>query len=464
MSRGSTRSRSSGLRRAILTPVPPDPRAALARAWDALPEALRTPRQFLGRQYAGCGALIGAMPRCDFACRGCYLGGDANRVPAAPLAEIRRQLRALRAWLGEGGNVQLTDGELTLRDPDELVEIARAAREAGLVPMLMTHGDRVLRDPGLLRRLVLEGGLSEMSVHVDTTQRGRRDRRFRDVRSERDLDPLRDAFADLVRRIRRETGRPLHVATTVTVSRENLDDVPGVIRWLVANADAFKMVSFQPIAQVGRTEADLGGGVDAAALWQRIERGLADALGSPRPLEHHKGHLGHPDCSHFVQGVVRVRATGERRFVPLFEPGDARELAAIEGLLERVGGLTFRLDSSTRAVARALGVVAASPRFLATGLLPALPRVLRRIAPDGRLRFLWGLARGRERLHYLNLVSHHFMSADEIRTPRGRERLASCAFRVPIGGELVSMCEANALGVRERYYETLRSPASRSAA
>ena len=44
------------------------------------------------------------------------------------------------------------------------------------------------------------------------------------------------------------------------------------------------------------------------------------------------------------------------------------------------------------------------------------------------------------------------MSAAELATPTGRERAALCVFQVPIGERLVSMCEVNALGVRERYY------------
>jgi hypothetical protein len=39
-------------------------RAALVGAWERLPEAFHGPTQFLGRHYAGCGATIGAMPKC----------------------------------------------------------------------------------------------------------------------------------------------------------------------------------------------------------------------------------------------------------------------------------------------------------------------------------------------------------------------------------------------------------------
>ena len=47
------------------------------------------------------------MPKCDFACKECYLGEDANRARPRPLADIKRQLDDLRAWLGPAGNVQL---------------------------------------------------------------------------------------------------------------------------------------------------------------------------------------------------------------------------------------------------------------------------------------------------------------------------------------------------------------------
>jgi MoaA/NifB/PqqE/SkfB family radical SAM enzyme len=116
-------------------------RAALAAAWERVPESLRSPTQFMGRQYVGCGATIGVMPKCDFSCTGCYLNADANRAQPAPLSEIKEQLRQIRAWLGPCGNVQLTDGEISLREESQLIEIIAYARTLGLVPMLMSHGE-----------------------------------------------------------------------------------------------------------------------------------------------------------------------------------------------------------------------------------------------------------------------------------------------------------------------------------
>jgi hypothetical protein len=433
---------------AFREPVPADTRRALAAAWARVPAALRTSRQFLGRQYAGCGATVGAMPRCDFACRGCYLGPDANRVPPASLDEVKGQLARLRAWLGHGGNLQLTDGEVTLRPVTEVVELIRHARSLGLVPMLMTHGDAFRRVPGLLERLMTEGGLTEVSLHIDTTQRGRRG--YPDARDEAALGPLRDEFAALVRRARRTTGRRLEVATTVTVTRDNLESVPEIVRWLVANADAFKMVSFQPVAPVGRTEAALGA-VTADALWSRIAAGLSLEASA---LAAHEGWLGHPACSRFVQGVV-VRQPGRG---PVFHAlRRTEDEADVDAWLTRFGGLTFRLDRRPVALARLAGVVASAPGLLLRRVVPLLLRWPARLDRAHPWRLVIRYLGGRTRLDYLNLVSHHFMSRDELTTSAGRERLGMCIFKAAVAGDLVSMCELNALGGRDRYYDGLRA-------
>ncbi len=407
-------------------------RSVLAAAWARLPEPLRTPTQYLGRHYAGCGATIGAMPKCDFACAGCYLGEDANRTHPRPLAEIRTQLRELRAWLGPAGNVQLTDGEVSLRREVEVIELIRYAREIGLVPMLMTHGESFRRRPGLLERLMVEGGLTEIGVHVDTTQRGRRDR-FALAKTEADLNPLRVEFAALIRAARRQTGRRLEAASTVTVTRDNLAGVPDIIRCLLAHTDAFKMVSFQPVADVGRTEHNLRG-VHPDELWEKIAEGAGD-----RSIRRGEGSLGHPSCSRFVQGfAVRNPLPGRPRFFPYYRRDQPDEINALQELFDRVGGMSFRLDNRWSALRRAGWMLARHGGFALTRLLPQAWKLWRRA----------GTMRG----NYFALVSHHFMSAAEIATPVGRERLEACAFKVSINGRLESMCAVNALGLREAFY------------
>src|SRR3989442_15830710 len=95
-----------------------------------------------------------------------------------------------------------------------------------------------------------------------------------------ELDGLRAEFAELIRSARRRTGRRLEAASTVTVTRRNLLEVPGIVRWFLRNADAFKMVSFQPVAAVGRTDLALEGG-GPGELWTRIAEGAGDPAPPP---------------------------------------------------------------------------------------------------------------------------------------------------------------------------------------
>ena len=74
-------------------------------------------------------------------------------------------------------------------------------------------------------------------------------------------------------------------------------------------------------------------------------------------------------------------------------------------------------------------------------LLKLLPQMVKLLLRAGSLK-----------ANYLCIVSHHFMSAGDLATPQGRERLAACAFRVPINGALQPMCAVNALGLREAFY------------
>jgi hypothetical protein len=415
-----------------------DVRVALAAAWQRIPVSFRGPTQFMGRQYAGCGATIGAMPKCDFSCTGCYLNADANKARPAPLPEIKRQLQEIRAWLGPCGNVQLTDGEVSLRRESDVIEIIAYARSLGLVPMLMSHGETFRRQPGLLERLMERGGLTEVSIHVDTTQHGRRDA-YAMAQTEPELHGLRAEFAKLVRTARARTGLRLEAASTVTVTQDNIKNVPGIVRWFLANADAFKMVSFQPLAEVGRTDASLKG-VSADELWLRIAEGTGDPM-----IRRGEGWMGHPACSRFVQGLAVQRGDAVA-FVPLYRRDRLDEMRALDELLERLGGVSFRLDNRARAWRRASRIAVGHGGFLVCRLLPYLVRLLR------RARSLHA--------NYFCIVSHHFMSAAEMNTPQGQERLATCAFRVPINGRLESMCAVNASDLRKTYYRQISGTGS----
>ena len=449
----------TSLFRIFRQPVGDEARGLLARNWATLGERMRVPQQMFGRQGNGCSATIGAMPRCDFACRGCYLNADANKIPAEPVDAIKEQIRLLRPHMGHAGNLQLTDGEVTLRPVEEVVELLRYARDIGLIPMLMTHGDSFRRRPGLLERLMVEGGLTEVSIHVDTTQRGRVGERWRKAATEAELNPLREEFAGMIRDAQRTTGLPLRAATTMTVTRDNLDGVTDVVRWLTRNTDAFRLISFQPIAQVGRTEDGFGGGVSVEALWDRVADGVGVDGGSKR-MQELGVWFGHEACNRMVNGVLLSHDDGRTSFHALRDAQNATDRRVVDGFLARFGGISFRLDTKSEAVARGLGVLAKSPWFIGSSVAAWARQWSQRAdvkSEQGRsaVRGAIRIARGRTRLTPLVLVSHHFMNREEIESPVGKERIAHCVFTVPINGQMMSMCEVNALGIREHYYAQL---------
>lgn len=440
-------------------PVTPEKRRLLAERWERLDPALRLPGQGLGQKATGCGATVGIQPRCDFACTGCYLGHEANHVPALPTAAILAQLDALRRHLGPKSNVQITDGEVTLRPVEELVEILAYARSIGVVPMVMTHGDTFRRRPGLLERLMIDGGLTEVSIHVDVTQRGRDG--YHAPRSELELMPLRDEFAAMVRAARRRTGRPLRAATTLTISRQNLPQVADVVRWTIRNRDAFGLISFQPLAQVGRTRKNLQG-VSAEELWAEVGKATAEhgaPLAGAGPM-----HFGHPECTRFVPFLALQRPGEAPRLLQFIRdtPDDVALMA--EFFARGIGGIAFRDDRPLELLGRGAGVVLTDPRWLLGRGRRWLDARLRAEAGTSVWRLAADALAGRVRVDGVTLTSHHFMSPAELATEVGGARLEACVFRLPYRGEMVPMCRMNADGVREAFYaEIMAGVAPRAA-
>ena len=437
-------------------PVDPETRNELRARWAALPASLRTGQQLLGRTELGCGATVGVMPRCDFACQACYLGNGANRVPPLPLDAVKQQMRVLRRYLGPSGNLQLTDGEVTLRPVEDLIELLRTAHQLELIPMLMTHGDTFRRHPDLLRRLVIEGGLRELSIHIDVTQRGRKGSDYKNADCEDELMPLRDEFARLIRAVRKETRRPLRVASTVTVTRDNLDNIPAVVRWFARNSDVFRLLSLQPIAQVGRTIDGLGDGVDVDALWDKIGAGLSPGNQASK-LHDNCWCVGHPACNRILTGFVVCPNQSDSVLHCLTRTTGPFDERVLTEFIDRFGGVRFRGDSWLEAAVRVLGMTLAAPRLMAWTLPRYALHWLRRMAREDGFRFVCQLLSDRARVNRFTVVSHHFMSSDEIQTSLGQDRLEQCVFRVPVNGALMSMCEFNANGHRDEHYR-LTSP------
>jgi MoaA/NifB/PqqE/SkfB family radical SAM enzyme len=245
---------------AFLHPLEEEKRRYLARRWAELPVELRTPNQVSGRHLTHCGFTLGPS-YCSFRCTHCYLPKNANEVPIPSLAEMREQIDANRRFQGPGGGLQITGGDVVdaywrAGRADELIEIVRHAYAVGLVPMVFTHGQTLIEEPQFLERLVVEGGLRQVAVHIDMTQAGRHGFPIGRVKSEADLHPVREAFTQLARAIRAKTGLPLELAHNCTVTARNIAHVPEMIRWFLADPGRtriWRILSFQPEADTGRT-------------------------------------------------------------------------------------------------------------------------------------------------------------------------------------------------------------------
>lgn len=412
------------------------------RAWERLPEEFRRPDQIFGRQQPGCGATYHVMERCNFSCTACYLSNAANSVPPLSFEEVKEQLDAIREFLGPWGNTQITAGEVTLLPVEDLIRILNYCREIELSAMVMTHGETFRDDPSYLERLVSEGGLEKVAIHIDTTQRGRRG--MPKGASERDLHFIRDEFAELIRETRRKTGRPLAAAHTYTVTEENLDQIPEVMDWMLDNADAFRMISFQPTAAVGRTRVETltKAASNRQRLWDNVSSVTRSSL-NPQPFI-----FGHPDCND-TSLVFVVRFGDERRVVEVVRENKGLDRAFFDRLFGgSFGGFSPDGMSVGEASARILGRVLRQPRYAYEVPGYCLYRAFTerawfpRFAAHVLRRREWSIAP-------MATVVHHFMSADELDTPAGRERLDACVFRLPVDGKMVSMCELNGSGLRE---------------
>ncbi|MEP6956141.1 MAG: hypothetical protein ABI883_04895 [Chthoniobacterales bacterium] len=423
-------------------PIHEEKARVLKERWDSLPAELRTNNQISGRHLTHCGFTLGAS-YCSFHCTHCYLPKNANAIPIPSLAQVKEQIEANRRLQGPGGGLQITGGDVAdaywkSGRGDELIEIVRYAYEVGSIPMLMTHGQTLIEHPEFLERLVVEGGLRQISVHVDMTQAGRHGFPIGRIKCEADLHPVRQAFTDLALAVRAKTGFPLEYALSFTVTRRNIDDVPEVIRWYLADPQRsyiWRMLSFQPEADTGRTIFSQRP-ITSADVWEKICEGVG------QPLRRDASIFGHPDCNSWASLLI-ARPSGAK--FPLL-PDDQKFDKLLGEVLAKIGGLSLVNDDAGTPPYRLAGVLFQNP-LLALKLVTKLTRYLTsRKAPPEILR---SILRGQ--VHTLGVGMHNFMDATQVAAadhdPVIKARLDSCVFKgaVKRNGtwEAVPMCSMN---------------------
>ena len=444
----------------LTRPVHPSTERVLAERWAALPRGVRTEQQILGRHAVGCEGTHGVFPKCDLTCSPCYHSKDANKVRvdgAHTVAQVDAQMSLLEAKRGPRAHAQLIGGEVSLLDPQDHAAALAAMRKHGREPMSMSHGDF---DAAYLRALALDEqgrprfGRLSFAAHFDSLMRGRTG--IPRPRSEVELNPFRARFVEMFRDLRREHGVRSYLAHSMTITPANLDQVEHVVAEV--SAMGFSMLSFQPAAHVGDERRWTGGdyrtvGIDD--VWDRLEAGLGQRI-AWQALQ-----FGDPRCNRSAFGI-RV----DDRWVPMFDPDSAADLAARDSALAHFGGVNFG---------------GTTPLVLAVKVL----RVLARHPGDAKVAVAWarrlversgGVCRGwrawrRGAVAPMTYVVHNFMDAADV-DPAWRlmqsgqiasdpavratqERLSACTYAMahPETGELVPACVQHSVldpGANER--------------
>ena len=421
-------------------PVDPELASGLSRRWRELPEHVKTSAQLLGRRTAGCEATHGVFPRCNLACTPCYHGREANRVPvdgSHTVAEVSRQMTHLRKVRGPGQHAQLIGGEVTLLDPDDHAAALAAMALHARKPISMTHGDF---DYEYLERLALDADgrrrfdLLRFAGHFDSLMLGRRGR-SRPV-TEAELHGDRRAFVQRFERLEAEHGVRHDLAHNMTVTPRNLAEVADVTRACMTMG--YGMLSFQPAAHVGNPSRwrESYEAVTIDAVWQEIERGVGQRL----PWRHLQ--MGDERCNRAAYGLMVGR-----RWVPLLDDRDPRDLAVRDVFLDRFGGMDFDRPSAQIVIA-CVRVAARHP-----AVVPAAVRWGWRLAHRVGAG---GLRTGRPRA--MTFVVHAFMDAsivqaawrgmedgvscDDPAVAAAQERLRACSYGMahPDDGRIVPAC------------------------
>ena len=375
-------------------------RTALERA------GLFTEHQAASRRWAiGCVSLE-VTQRCNLDCSLCYLSEHSEAVQDYPLEEIYRRIDMIFAHYGKDCDVQVSGGDPTLRDHDELEQIVRHIVAKGMRASLFTNG--ILASRALLQRLAL-AGLTDVAFHVDMTQE-----RI-GYNNETDLNALRLEY------IARARGLGVSVFFNTTVFDGNVQDVPMLARFFAQHSSAVSLASFQMQADTGRgLLRERPGALTQQRMMQLLEHGAGTPLNWDALLG------GHPSCNRYAVALVLGKGLSVRLF-DLFQDGRfiaraMRETAHISVPRQSMWKSAFTLAA---AVAQRPGLAWSGVRWLG--------------ALTWRLRGHW-LAALQGGPRKISFFIHNFMDEKDL----DPERIATCVFMAAGPEGPVPMCEFNA--------------------
>jgi MoaA/NifB/PqqE/SkfB family radical SAM enzyme len=163
---------------------------------------------------------IEATDICNIKCKGCYrlVMGEGHK----PVEQIKEEILFLRKWRN-CDNISLAGGEPILH-PD-IKEIVTFITSLGMKAVILTNG-LALNDQKL--KEMKEAGLLGFSFHIDITQT-RPEFKKRKLTSELELNDMRLNYARMLRKYK------FYSHFGITVTPDNLHEVPELIRWAKDN-------------------------------------------------------------------------------------------------------------------------------------------------------------------------------------------------------------------------------------
>ncbi|MBC7397039.1 MAG: radical SAM protein, partial [Bdellovibrionales bacterium] len=359
-------------------------------------------RQILGRRYPiGCVALE-VTQRCNLDCTLCYLSENSESVKDIPIEEVFRRIDLIKDHYGPGTDVQITGGDPTLRDTEELVQIVKRVKMLGMNPTLMTNGLKATRP--LLERLIAVG-LKDVAFHVDLTQERR------PFKTEMELNKVRKIYIERVR------GLPIHIIFNTTVFKDNFHEIPDLIRFFREHSDIVQFASFQLQADTGRGELRKRDNViSMETVWEQIEKGAEVKL----PFE--AIQIGHGDCNRYS-----VSLTANGKMFPLLDSPEFIQdfMHASEGLvLDRTNKWSFARNLG--------GWMMKNPKLARKGVMSVVvPKVM---------KMSKHLLASKGKMGKLTFFVHNFMDASQLEC----DRVDSCSFMAMTTEGPISMCMHNA--------------------
>jgi 7,8-dihydro-6-hydroxymethylpterin dimethyltransferase len=370
--------------------------------------------QAAGRRWTmGCVSLE-ITQRCNLDCTLCYLSDSAEAVRDIPLTELERRIDEIAVLYGPNTDVQISGGDPTLRDKDELSQIVRYIRQRGLRASLFTNGILLNRD--WLKQLA-DDGLNDVAFHVDMTQERK------GYASEQEMNSVRLRYIDMAR------GLQLSVIFNTTVFAGNMHEIPMLADFFVQHNDVVRFASFQVGADTGRgtvqgrdTAGDVPAGTTVPVNPSSVRAALAQGAGIALNFDALEG--GHRSCNRYAM----LFTIGQQRFDAL------RDGEFVARVMRETADLELPRDQGGRSawvLARAL----INKRRLLVDFVRHTARML------WQARSQWCTA-GRivPRIGKISFFIHNFMDACDL----DPERVDACVFMAATAEGPMSMCAYNA--------------------